>query len=216
VHDVAVRALRSGFQVNVHAIGDRANRMVLDEFERALAEVPVPDHRFRIEHAQVVHPDDIARFAKLGVIPSMQGSHQTSDMYWATNRLGPTRVLGAYAWRSFLNTGSIVPNGSDFPVELVNPLVSFKAAVSRRDARGWPPGGWYPEQRMTREEALKSITIWPAFAAFMERDVGSLEPGKLADFVVLDLDIMQVPDDMILEAKVLATYLGGKVIYERK
>ena len=216
VQQVAVRALEKGFQVNVHAIGDRANRLVLDEFEKALAQVPVPDHRFRIEHAQVVHPDDIPRFARLGVIPSMQGSHQTSDMYWAVNRLGPTRVLGAYAWRSFLATGVIVPNGSVFPVEAVNPLVSFKASISRQDARGWPAGGWYPEQRMTREEALKSITIWPAFAAFMEREVGSLEPGKLADFVVLDLDIMQIPADMILETKVLATYLGGKLIYERR
>ena len=216
VQQVAVKALEKGFQVNVHAIGDRANRLVLDEFEKALAQVPVPDHRFRIEHAQVVHPDDIPRFARLGVIPSMQGSHQTSDMYWAVNRLGPTRVLGAYAWRSFLATGTVVPNGSDFPVEAVNPLVSFKAAISRQDARGWPAGGWYPEQRMTREEALKSITIWPAFAAFMEREVGSLEPGKLADFVVLDLDIMRIPADLILETKVLATYMGGKLVYERR
>lgn len=215
VKNVAVKALRSGFQLNVHAIGDRANRTVLDEFEQALTEAPVADHRFRVEHAQIIHPDDIPRFAKLGVIPSMQASHQTSDMYWAVNRLGPTRILGGYAWRSLLNTGVIIPNGSDFPVEKVNPLISFAASVSRQDARGWPAGGWFPEQRMTREEALKSITLWPAFAAFMEKEVGSLEPGKLADFVVLDVDIMRVPPELILQADVLATYLAGKAVYQK-
>ena len=215
IKSVAVKALKSGFQVNVHAIGDRANRVVLDEFEQALTEVPLADHRFRVEHAQILHPDDVPRFAQLGIIPSMQASHQTSDMYWAVNRLGPSRVLGAYAWRSLLNTGVIIPNGSDFPVERVNPLISFEAAVSRQDARGWPAGGWYPEQRMTRDEALKSITIWPAFAGFMEKEVGSLEPGKLADFVVLDQDIMRVPPELILKTQVIATYLSGKPIYQK-
>jgi len=215
VHDVAVKALKAGFQVNVHAIGDRANRTVLDEFERALNEVPVPDHRFRIEHAQIIHPDDIPRFAELGVIPSMQASHQTSDMYWAANRLGSTRVLGAYAWRSLLNTGVVIPNGSDFPVEQVNPLISFHSSVSRQDARNWPVAGWYPEQRMTREEALKSMTLWAAYAGFMEKESGSLEPGKFADFVVLDQDIMQVPVELILKTQVLSTYLGGKPVYQR-
>lgn len=213
VHDVAVRALRSGFQLNTHAIGDRANRAVLDEIALALDEVPVADHRFRIEHAQILHPDDIARFAELGVIPSMQASHQTSDMYWAGSRIGPTRELGAYAWRSLLDSGVIIPNGSDLPVERSNPLISFEAAVSRQDARGWPAGGWHPEQRMTRAEALKSITLWPAFAAFMEHEVGSLSPGKLADFVVLDQDIMQVPPEMILRTTVRSTWLGGRRVY---
>jgi predicted amidohydrolase YtcJ len=215
VRDVAVKALRAGFQVNVHAIGDRANRTVLNEFEEALNQVPVADHRFRIEHAQIIHPDDVPRFAQLGVIPSMQASHQTSDMYWAVNRLGPTRVLGAYAWRSLLNTGVIIANGSDLPVERTNPLISFEAAVSRQDAKGWPAGGWYPEQRMTREEALKSMTIWAAYAGFMEKDVGSLSPGKLADFVVLDQDIMRVPPELILQTNVLSTYLGGKAVYQK-
>ncbi|HEV8361997.1 MAG TPA: amidohydrolase family protein [Gemmatimonadaceae bacterium] len=215
VKSVAVKALGKGFQVNVHAIGDRANRVVLDEMEAALREVPVADHRFRIEHAQILNSEDIPRFAKLGVIPSMQASHQTSDMYWAGNRIGPVRLLGAYAWRSLLNSGVIIPNGSDFPVERVNPLISFHAAVARQDANDYPAGGWFPEQRMTRDEALKSMTIWPAYASFMEKDVGSLEPGKLADFVILDQDIMRVPNEMILRTRVLATYLGGKPVYER-
>ena len=216
VRQVAERALKSGFQVNVHAIGDRANRVVLDEFEAALKAAPTADHRFRIEHAQILHSDDIPRFAELGVIPSMQGSHQSSDMYWAGTRLGPTRLLGAYAWRSLLNSGVIIPNGSDFPVEAVNPLISFHASVARQDANDWPTGGWFPEQRMTREEALKSMTIWPAFAAFQEKELGSLSPGKYADFVVLDQDIMRVPAELILRTRVLATYLGGRAVYERK
>ncbi|HJU74994.1 MAG TPA: amidohydrolase family protein [Gemmatimonadaceae bacterium] len=215
VKAVALKALPKGFQVNVHAIGDRANRVVLDEMEAALRDVPVPDHRFRIEHAQIVHSDDIPRFAQLGVIPSMQASHQTSDMYWAGNRIGPFRLLGAYAWRSLLSSGVVIPNGSDFPVEKVNPLISFHSAVARQDEKDWPEGGWFPEQRMTREEALKSMTLWPAYAAFMEKEVGSLEPGKLADFVILDQDIMRVPNELILRTRVVATYLGGKPVYER-
>jgi len=213
---VAARALKTGFQVNTHAIGDRGNRIVLDEYEKALKTTPVADHRFRVEHAQIISPDDIPRFAELGVIPSMQASHQTSDMYWAGTRLGSTRLLGAYAWRSLLNNGSIIPNGSDFPVEQVNPLISFHAAFSRQDARDWPPNGWYPEQKMTRDEALRSITLWPAYAAFQENVMGSLTPGKLADFVVLDQDIMRVAPEQVLRTQVLATYVGGKAVYERK
>jgi predicted amidohydrolase YtcJ len=216
IRDVATRALAAGFQVNTHAIGDRGNRVVLDAYERALATHPTADHRFRIEHAQVLSPDDIPRFAELGVIPSMQASHQTSDMYWAGTRLGPARLLGAYAWRALLNTGVVIPNGSDFPVEQVNPLISFHSAVSRQDAHDWPPGGWYPEQRMTREEALRAMTIWPAYAAFEERVLGSLTPGKYADFVLLDQDIMRVPAELILKTQVVATYVGGKPVYERK
>ena len=215
VEQVAVRALRAGFQLNVHAIGDRANRMVLDAFEAALGAVPTPDHRFRIEHAQILHNADIPRFAELDVIPSMQASHQTSDMYWAGNRLGPTRLLGAYAWRALLQTGVIIPNGSDFPVEAVNPLISFHAAISRQDENNWPTGGWFAEQRMTREEALKSMTLWPAIAAFQENDYGSLAPGKVADFVVLDQDIMTVAPERVLATRVIATYLGGRPVYER-
>ena len=215
VQEIAERALRHGFQVNVHAIGDGANRMVLDAFEAALEEVPTADHRFRIEHAQILHFQDIPRFAELDVIPSMQGSHQTSDMYWAIDRLGWTRVQGAYAWRTLLNSGVVIPNGSDAPVEAVNPLISFKAFITRQDADGWPAGGWFPNQRTTREEALKSMTLWPAYGAFMEDVSGSLSPGKYADFVVLDQDIMTIAPERILDTRVLMTVLGGKVVYRK-
>ena len=215
IQEVASRALRGGFQVNTHAIGDRGNRVVLDAYDAALKANPTADHRFRVEHAQILNHDDIPRFTELGVIPSMQAVHQTSDMYWAGSRLGLGRLLGAYAWRSLLNSGVVVPNGSDFPVEAVNPLLSFHSAVSRQDAENWPAAGWMPEQRMTREEALKSMTIWPAYAAFQDAIMGSLAPGKLADFVVLDRDIMTVPERDILGTHVLATYIGGQAVYER-
>jgi predicted amidohydrolase YtcJ len=212
----AETALRRGFQVNVHAIGDRGNRIVLDAFDSALRTVPKADHRFRIEHAQILSPQDIPRFARLGVIPSMQATHQTSDMRWAEARVGPERIRGAYAWRSLLNTGVVIPNGTDFPVEEVNPLLTFHAAVTRQDPTNWPVGGWYPEQRMTREEALQSMTIWPAYAGFQESMLGSLTPGKYADFVVLDRDIMRVPDAEIVNTRVISTWIGGKRVYEAK
>ncbi|HEX9084871.1 MAG TPA: amidohydrolase [Gemmatimonadaceae bacterium] len=212
----AETALRSGFQVNVHAIGDRGNRIVLDAFDSALKKVPKADHRFRIEHAQILSPADIPRFARLGVIPSMQATHQTSDMRWAETRVGPQRIRGAYAWRSLLNTGVVIPNGTDFPVEEVNPLLTFHAAVTRQDPSNLPAGGWYPEQKMTREEALQSMTIWPAYAGFQESILGSLTPGKYADFVILDRDIMHVPDTEILGTRVISTWIGGKRVYEAK
>ncbi|MGH7699289.1 MAG: amidohydrolase [Gemmatimonadales bacterium] len=216
IRRVAVRALQSGFQLNVHAIGDRANRVVLDQFEAALREVPVADHRFRIEHAQILHDRDIPRFAELDVIPSMQGSHQTSDMYWVPARLGASRSRGAYAWRSLLNTGVVIPNGSDFPVEAVNPLISFHAFVTRQDGDNFPPGGWFPAQRTTREEALLSMTLWPAHAAFMEQETGSLTAGKYADFVVLDRDVMTCAPEDILGTTVVMTVLGGRVVYRNQ
>lgn len=212
----AETALQRGFQVNVHAIGDRGNRIVLDAFETALRKFPRADHRFRIEHAQVLSPQDIPRFAQLGVIPSMQATHQTSDMRWAEARVGPERIRGAYAWRSLLNTGVVIPNGTDFPVEEVNPLLTFHAAVTRQDPSNQPAGGWYPEQKMTRQEALQSMTIWPAYAGFQEKILGSLTPGKYADFVVLDRDIMRVPDTEILSARVTSTWIGGKLIYQAR
>ncbi len=215
VKSVAVRALRAGFQLNVHAIGDRANRLVLDQFEAALHEVPVADHRFRIEHAQILHHQDIPRFAQLDVIPSMQGSHQTSDMYWVPNRLGWARSVGAYAWRSLLNTGVVIPNGSDLPVEASNPLISFHSFITREDADNFPPGGWFPEQRTTRQEALWSMTLWPAYAAFMENESGTLTAGKYADFVVLDRDIMTVAPEEILGTRVVMTVLGGRTVYRQ-
>jgi predicted amidohydrolase YtcJ len=187
---------------------------VLDVFEAALQRVPRANHRFRIEHAQVLHPNDIPRFSELGVIPSMQAVHQTSDMYWAENRLGWTRLQGAYAWRSLLNTGVIIAGGSDFPVESADPLQSFHAAVTRQDAKGWPTGGWLPQQRMTRAEALNHLTIWPAYAAFQEDLVGSISPGKLADIVVLSHDVMTVPAEQILNTRVEVTIVGGRIVYD--
>jgi predicted amidohydrolase YtcJ len=215
IRKVAVAALRNGFQVCIHAIGDRANRMVLDAYQAALDSVPTADHRFRIEHAQILSRQDVPRFAELGVIPSMQTSHQTSDMYWAMSRLGWTRSQGAYAWRSLLNTGVVIPNGTDFPVEAVNPMIRFHSAITRQDAAGWPAGGWFPAERMTREEALESLTIWPAYAAFMEHLAGSLTPGKYADFTVLDQDIMTAVPERILETHVVMTVLGGETAYQR-
>jgi predicted amidohydrolase YtcJ len=216
VHAVAVQALRHGFQLNVHAIGDRANREVLNAFEAAFQEVPTADHRFRIEHAQIIHRQDIPRFAQLGVIPSMQTSHQSSDAPMAMNRIGWMRAQGAYAWRSLLNTGVVIPNGTDFPVEQVNPLIGFHAAITRQDAGGWPAGGWFPAERMTREEALLAMTLWPAYASFTEGVQGSLSPGTYADFVVLSQDIMSVAPDRILDTQVLMTVLGGQVVYQKE
>ncbi len=208
-------ALAAGFQVATHAIGDRGNRIALDAYDAGLKRRPVRDHRFRVEHAQVIALADIPRFGQLRVIPSMQASHQRSDMRWAEGRVGPERIRGAYAWRSLLRAGGIIPNGSDAPVESVNPLISFYAAVTRQDESGFPPGGWHPAQRMTRAEALKAMTIWPAFAGFQESVLGSIKAGKLADLTVLDRDIMTVPANGILSANVVATFLGGRQVYSR-
>lgn len=216
IETMAQLGLARGFQINVHAIGDRGNRIALDAFESALRRNPKADHRFRVEHAQVINRDDIPRFARLGVIPSMQATHQTSDMRWAEARVGPERIRGAYAWRSLLNTGVIIPNGTDFPVEEVNPLLTFHAAVTRRDAAGAPAGGWFPDEKMTREEALQSMTIWAARAGFQESVIGSIAPGKFADFVVLDRDIMRVPEGELLSARVVSTWLGGKPVYQSR
>ena len=213
IQDVATRALRAGFQVCTHAIGDRANRNVLDAYEAALRAVPVKDHRFRVEHAQVLASDDIPRFARLGIVPSMQTTHQISDMGWAQARLGPQRVLGAYAWRSLLDTGVLIANGTDAPVEVVDTRRTFHAAIARQNEANQPPGGWYPRQRMTRAETLASMTIWAARAAFMEHVVGSISPGKFADFAVLDRDWMRVEPDAVMETRMLATYAAGREVY---
>ena len=213
IRRVAVEALKNGWQLNVHAIGDRGNRLVLDAFESALEEVPVADHRFRIEHAQVLHWTDIPRFAELDVLPSMQQTHQMSDMYWAVDRIGWTRAQGAYAWRSLLNSGVVIPSGTDFPVEPVNPFRTFLAAIARQDEKGWPSGGWFPNQLMTREEALKSMTIWAAYGAFEEDIKGSITAGKLADLVVLSQDIMSIPPRRILDTTIEMTIVGGEIVY---
>lgn len=214
IENVAERALRGGFQVSVHAIGDRGNRVVLDAYESALRRVPVSGHRFRIEHAQTLAQQDIPRFKQLELIASMQTTHQISDMGWAQSRLGPGRIKGAYAWRSILDTGTIIANGTDAPVEAVNTLRTFHAAIARQNERNEPPGGWYPAQRMTRDEALRSMTVWAAHANFQERVIGSIAPGKYADFVVMDRDWMSVAPEEIMGTTVVATYFGGKRVYD--
>jgi predicted amidohydrolase YtcJ len=214
VQSLCERALRAGFQVCTHAIGDRGNRVVLDAYEAALRSVPARDHRLRIEHAQVLAPDDIPRFAKLGVIPSMQTTHQISDMPWAQARLGADRVKGAYAWRSLLDTGVVIANGTDAPVEVVDSRRTFHSAIARQNEANQPPGGWYPNQRMTRDEALESMTIWAARAGFTEHATGSISVGKYADFAVLDRDWMRVAPEQIMATRILATYSSGKPVYE--
>ncbi len=214
IEEIAELALRGGFQLSVHAIGDRGNRIVLDAYQQALANVAAHDHRFRVEHAQVLEPADIPRFKELGLIPSMQTTHQISDMGWAENRLGEERLKGAYAWRSLLDTGVIIANGTDAPVEPVNTLRTFHAAVTRQNEQNLPPGGWYPNQRMTREEALKSMTIWAAHANFQEDAIGSISPGKYADFVVMDRDWMTAAPESIVGTTIAATYFNGRKVYE--
>ena len=204
------KAMDCGFQAAVHAIGDRANRVTLDAFEALLPDFPDNPGRHRIEHVQMLSAPDLGRFAKLGVIAAMQPTHATSDMYWAEQRVGPERIRFAYAWRALLERGARLALGSDFPVEEVNPMLGIYAAVTRQDLAGWPQGGWYPEQRILRAEALRGFTLDAAFAAFMEDQVGSLEPGKRADFVVLDRDIMSVPERDIADTKVLETWLDGR------
>lgn len=214
ITDVTTRALAHGFQTCVHAIGDRGNRTVLDAYEDALRTVPRRDYRLRIEHAQVLSPHDIPRFKALGIIPSMQTTHQISDMGWAEDRLGPERVKGAYAWRSLLDTGVIVANGTDAPVEPVNTLRTFHSAISRQDGQNLPPGGWYPAQRMSRDEALRSMTIWAAHANFSESAIGSIASGKYADFVVMDQDWTKAAPEAIMQTKIRATYSSGRSVYD--
>ena len=220
LYRLLVGALRKGIQVETHAIGDRGNRLMLDLYERAFAAVPVPhravaEPRWRIEHAQVLHPDDIPRFAKLGVIASMQPSHAISDLYFAPSRLGPERVAGAYAWRSVLDAGAIIAAGSDAPVDRGEPMIEFYAAVERRSLDGFADTNWHREQRVTRAEALKMLTLSPAYAAFQEKERGSIEVGKLADLTVLSADIMQIPAPEILKTSVVMTIIGGEIAYSQ-
>jgi hypothetical protein len=213
------QGLKAGFQVCSHAIGDRANREILDRYEMAFKENPTQsvDHRFRIEHAQHLHPNDIPRFAELGVIPAMQAIHMSSDRPWAIERLGEKRIKeGAYMWQSLLKSGARIVNGTDAPVEPVNPIPSFYASVTRKTLAGTPEGGYEPEEKMTREQALRSYTLDAAYGAFEEGIKGSIEPGKLADLVIFDRDIMTVDEMDILNARVSMTIVGGKVVYEKK
>jgi predicted amidohydrolase YtcJ len=209
--------LEHGFQVNVHAIGDRTNRMVLDQFEKAFAEHPeVKDPRFRVEHAQILDAADIPRFARLHVIASMQGIHCTSDRPWAESRIGIDRVKeGLYVWRKLLDSGATIMNGTDVPVEDIDPIRNYYASVTRRPESGEPKEGFDPDQRMTREEALVSYTRAAAYGAFEERDRGTIETGKLADLTVLSQDILRVPDDALLRTEVLYTIVDGRVRYDK-
>jgi predicted amidohydrolase YtcJ len=213
----AVRfALARGFQVGIHAIGDRANRIVLDAYEKAMAERPeAKDPRLRIEHAQILDAADLPRFGRLGVLAAVQGIHCPSDRPWAPLRLGEDRVReGAYAWRKLLDAGARVLNGTDAPVEDLSPIQNFHATVTRQDASGRPPGGFDPDQRLTRSEALRTMTLDAAYGSFAEREKGSIEVGKLADLVVLSQDILSVPDERLLHTRVEMTVLDGRVLYE--
>jgi predicted amidohydrolase YtcJ len=216
VYAETLAASRAGFQTAVHAIGDRANRLVLDTFERVEREVPAARNlRLRVEHAQILDAADIPRFARLRVIASMQPTHATSDMPWVPARIGRARMEeGAYAWRRILATGARFAAGSDFPVEEPNPLLGFYAAITRQDRNGQPPGGWMPDQRLTRDEALRAFTLGAAYAANAEAFSGSLEAGKMADLVMLSRDIMQVPPREILSTTVRMTMIGGEVVYD--
>jgi predicted amidohydrolase YtcJ len=214
-----VEALRKGIQVETHAIGDKANRFILDEYETALKAVPaserkVADPRWRVEHAQIVNPADIPRFAKLGIIPSMQPSHAIGDLFFAPSRLGIDRLAGAYAWESFIKSGVVVPGGSDAPVERGEPMIEFYAAVARKDQKGFSGEGWHPEEAVTREQALKMFTIWPAYAAFEEKLRGTIEVGKLADLTILSADIMTIPAPEILKTRNVMTVINGEIVYD--
>lgn len=209
------RTLSCGLQAGIHAIGDGGNRQVLDAFAALGGEFPDNPGRHRIEHVQVLAPSDIPRLAQLGVIASMQPTHATSDMYWVEKRLGAERVKGAYAWRSLLDNGAKLAFGSDFPVEAANPMLGIYAAVSRRDLKGWPEGGWHAEQKLSREEAIQAFTLGAAYAAFMEDRVGSLETGKRADFIVLDRDPLRVPEAEIPQVRVLQTWVDGVRVFSR-
>jgi len=208
----AKRAADCGLQVNIHAIGDKGNRVTLDALQGA-ANKDNPG-RHRIEHSQIIEASDFKRFKELAVIASVQPTHATSDMYWAEDRVGAKRIKGAYAWQTFIDNDIPLALGSDFPVEKAAPLLGFHAAVTRQDAKNWPAKGWYPEQRLSRQEALYGFTLGAAYAAFQEDQLGSIEAGKKADFVILSQDIMTVPEDEILQTEIRATYLGGKAIYQ--
>jgi predicted amidohydrolase YtcJ len=215
-----IAALRRGIQVETHAIGDSANRLLLDLYAEAFAAVPeakrpIRNPRWRDEHTQVVSPRDIPRFAQLGVIPSMQPSHAISDLFFAPSRLGAERVKGAYAWRSLLRTGVRIAGGSDAPVERGEPMIEFYAAVARKDTSGFQGPDWHPEEAASREEALRMLTLWPAYAAFEEEQRGSIEVGKWADLTVLSADIpMRIPAPDILKTRCEMTVVGGEIVYD--
>ncbi len=211
--DICRRAFENGFQVNTHAIGDAANRYVLNLYSKFLPEQN--DRRWRIEHAQIVHPDDFKMFGKFKIIPSIQSTHATSDMLWVPDRIGNERIKGAYAQQTLLNENGWLINGTDFPIEDIDPLKTFYSAVFRKSSQGIPAGGFHMENALNREDALRSITIWAAKGIFEENSKGSIETGKAADFVVLDTDIMKADENQILETKVITLCVSGELVYEK-
>lgn len=215
IEDLYDLVIPAGFQINIHAIGDRANRIALDQFERAYEVMGGRNLRHRIEHAQVVHPDDLKRFKSLNVIASMQPTHATSDKNMAEDRLGKARMEGAYAWQTLLDQGTIIAAGSDFPVELANPFFGLHAAVTRQDRDNNPAGGWYAHEKMTLPQALRAFTLDAAYASGQEQVLGSLEPGKWADFIVLDQNPFSVNSTILWQTDVLATYVAGEQRYSR-
>lgn len=211
--DIAAKLNEHGFQMNTHAIGDSANRLLLDIYGEVLG--GENDKRWRIEHAQIINPADMAKFGKYNIIPSVQPTHATSDMYWAGDRLGKERVKHAYPFKELMEQNGYIPLGTDFPVESINPFYTFHSAVARQDAKNWPEGGFQMENAMSREDALRGMTIWAAKSNFEENEKGSIEPGKFADFIHLDRDLMTVAPEQMREAQVLRTYLDGKLVYKK-
>jgi len=217
---IMTEALKKGVQIEMHAIGDRANKLVLDWYEEAQKAVPeeerkVKNPRWRIEHAQIIQPEDQQRYKKLGIIPSMQPSHAIGDFHFAPSRLGKDRLANAYVWANMIKLGMMPPAGSDAPVEIGDPRIEFYAAVARKDLNGFSNEDWHAEQAVSREDALKMLTLWPAYAVFQEDVRGSIQVGKLADFTIFDKDLMSIPEDQIMSSEVIMTIVGGKVVYKK-
>ncbi|MFT3846018.1 MAG: amidohydrolase [Lacibacter sp.] len=210
---VAAVIYKNGFQMCTHAIGDSGNRIILNTYGKYLKEKN--DLRWRIEHAQVVNKNDFSLFGEFSIVPSVQPTHATSDMYWAEQRVGPERIKGAYAYKDLLKQNGWIPLGTDFPVEDIDPLKTFYAAVFRKDAKGWPAAGFQTENALTRKDAIRGMTIWAAKSNFEENEKGSIEKGKLADFVILDTDLMTASFEQILKAQVIITICGGETVYGR-
>lgn len=209
-HEMCKLAIENNYQINTHAIGDYANRLILDIYSEYLK--GENDKRWRIEHAQIIHPDDLNKFGEFSIVPSIQSTHCTSDMYWADERLGDKRIKNAYIYKELLEQNGWIPNGTDFPVEKIDPRLTFYASVTRKDVDGYPENGFQTENALTREETLKSMTIWAAKAAFEENEKGSIEPGKFADFIILEDDIMEIDENEIPNVKILSTYISGKKV----
>ncbi len=212
--EAAKKMLEAGFQMNTHCIGDSANRLLLDIYDKIIPEGQ--DLRWRIEHCQVLHPDDFKKFKKIGAIPSIQPTHATSDMYWAQDRLGEKRIKGAYAYNDLKEQIGLLALGTDFPIEGINPMNTFYSAVVRQDMQDYPEGGYQTENALSRKDALMGMTIWAAISNFEEGDKGSLEPGKAADFVILEKDILEVPEEQLKNNQVMATFSNGKQVFPIK